>query len=87
MKLTREASGGESRYFLPNEANKSFRINKIDSEEVQKDTGKGNETPKRGVMQWLLERFGRCKSGMASNQKGCRAEQSEAGAQAYRPVL
>ena len=48
---------GQNRYFLRNKANKSFGINKSSSEEVQKDTKRGTETPKRGVIQWLLERF------------------------------
>ena len=38
MKLRGEASGGENRYILRNEANKPFRINKSSSEEVQKAT-------------------------------------------------
>ena len=48
---------GQNRYFLRNKANKSFRINNYSSKEVKKATKKGNETPKRRVIQWLLERF------------------------------
>ena len=47
MKLRGEVSGGENRYILRNKANKSFRINKNSSKEVQKGTRKRTETPKR----------------------------------------
>ena len=47
MKLRGEVSGGENRYILRNKANKSFRINKSSSKEVQKGTRKRTETPKR----------------------------------------
>ena len=49
MKLRGEVSGGENRYILRNKANKSFRINKNSSKEVQKGTRKRTETPNSGL--------------------------------------
>ena len=53
-KCSRGRRGEQKQVFLPNKANRSFRINKKFWEEGKKATKKRNETTDRGVMQWLL---------------------------------
>ena len=75
--------GGENRYFLRNEANKSFRINRYGFGSMFKKATQKRKSvqkaPNTGVIQWLLERFAdRCESGMAKQPEmlSCRTKQS-----------
>ena len=89
-KCSRGRRGEQKQVFLPNKANRSFRINKRFGEEGKKATKKRNETTDRGVMQWLLaiatrlgDRRGGGRAGRGKKSTGLGANRSgrlEAGA-------
>ena len=80
--LQREARVMKTGIFYETKPTSLLESTQMRGKRCKKPPENGTKSADRVVMQQLLERFGRCKSGMASNQKACRAEQSEAGAQA-----
>ena len=92
-KCSRGRRGEQKQAFLPNKANRSFRINKRFGEEGKKATKKRNETTDRGVMQWLLaiatrlgDRRGGGRAGRGKRAQGWGKPLWPAGSRRWRPA-